>query len=115
MPSSAEETGPNGTVSLALVHSICIQAASFSVCGETSVLVVGKESLIIHDYMQPVSVYSYDKGDGCKEYHTASAAVAYDHPQTGQIYMLVIISRTICCVPCSVDSMVFTLVSFPSS
>ena len=98
MPSSSEETGPNGTISLAPVYSIRIQAASSSICGETRVecdshadtSVVGKEALIIHDYGRPVSVYSYDKEDGCKEYHTVSAADAYDHPQTGQVYMLVI-------------------------
>ena len=98
MPSSDEETGPNGTAFLAPVYSIRIQAASSSIGGETRVecdshadtSVVGKEALIIHDYGRPVSVYSYDKEDGCKEYRTVSAAVAYDHPQTGQVYMLVI-------------------------
>jgi hypothetical protein len=53
-------------------------------------VVVGKEALIIHDYGQLVNVYSYDKEDGCKEYCTVSAAVAYDHPQTSQVFMLVI-------------------------
>ena len=71
MPSRGEETGPNGTVSLALVYSIHIQAASSSICGKTMVecdrhadtSVVGKEALITHDYRRPISVYSYDKED----------------------------------------------------
>ena len=98
VPSCDKETGPNGTASLAPVYSICIRAASSSICGETRVecdshadtSVVGKEALIIHDYGWPVSVYSYDKEDGCKEYCTVSAGVAYDNPQIGQVYLLVI-------------------------
>ena len=98
VPSSEEETGPNGTATLVPVYSICIQATSSYICGATRVecdshadtSVLAKEALIIHDYGRPVSVYSYDKEDGCKEYRTVSAAVAYDHPQTGQVYMLVI-------------------------
>ena len=58
MPSSGEETEPNGTVSLAPVYSIRTQAASSSICSETRVKcdshadtsVVGEEALIIHDY-----------------------------------------------------------------
>jgi hypothetical protein len=130
VPSSSEETGPNGTISLAPVYSIRIQAASSSMCGETRVecdshadtSVVGKEALIIHDYWRPVSVYSYDKDNGCKEYCTVSAAVAYDHPQTGQAYMLVInqaieiphLQNHLVC-PMQCRSMTSTLVSFPSS
>ena len=98
MPSSGKETGPNDTVSLAPVYSMRIQAASSSFCVETKIgcdihadtSVVGKEALIIHDYGQPVSVNSYDKEDGCKEYRTVTAAVAYNHPQSSQVYMLVI-------------------------
>lgn len=59
MPSSYEDTGPNGTVSVAPVYSIHIQAASSSIDGETMMecdshavtSVVGKNALIIHDYM----------------------------------------------------------------
>ena len=58
MPPSGEASGPDCTVSLAPIYSICIQAASSSVYGETRVecdshadtLVVGKEVLTIHDY-----------------------------------------------------------------
>ena len=58
VPSSDEETGPNGTAFLAPVYSIRIQAAISSIGGETRVecdshadtSVVGKEALIIHDY-----------------------------------------------------------------
>lgn len=47
-------------------------------------------ALVIHDYDRPVSVYGYKEGVGdevtCR---TVSAVVAYDHPETGDTYMLV--------------------------
>ena len=52
--------------------------------------VVGKECLIVHDFERPVKVSGYDPREGTKEYRTVTGVVAYDHPQTGQTYMLVV-------------------------
>jgi hypothetical protein len=54
--------------------------------------VVGEDTaLIIHDFERPVRVFGYDDDVGpasnCK---TVSAVVAYDHPETGEVYMIVI-------------------------
>ena len=98
MPPGSEGTGAQGTSQLAPVFSIQIQAASSSEHGDTRMecdshadtSVVGSNCLIIHDYERPVRVFGYDPNDGAKDYRTVTAAVAYDHPQTGQVYMLVI-------------------------
>ena len=54
--------------------------------------VVGtKTALLIHDYDRPVQVYGYDGGvseiEACR---TVSAVIAYDHPESGDTYMLVL-------------------------
>ena len=54
--------------------------------------VVGdKSALIIHDFEQIVRVYGYNKEAGqATECRMVSAVVAYDHPETGDVYMLTI-------------------------
>ena len=87
-----------GVQILAPVVSIRIQAASSSINGETRMecgshadtSVVRKNSLVIHDYGRPARVSGYDPRDGVKECRTVSAAVAYDHPHTGQVYISII-------------------------
>ena len=87
-----------GVQILASVVYICIQAASSSISVEARMecdshadtSVVGKNSLMFHDYGRPVRVSGYHPRDGVKECRTVSAAVAYDHPQTGQVYILII-------------------------
>jgi hypothetical protein len=54
--------------------------------------VVGEDTaLIIHDFERPVRVFGYNDDVGpasnCK---TISAVVAYDHPETGEVYMIVV-------------------------
>ena len=54
--------------------------------------VIGKESALrIHDYETPVHVHGYTEevghGSNC---HVIRAIVAYDHPEMGDVYMLVI-------------------------
>ena len=54
--------------------------------------VVGKElALLIHDYDTPVCVHGYTEevahSSNCR---IISAVIAYDHPETGDVYMLVI-------------------------
>ena len=51
---------------------------------------IGKDALIIMDHNRPVNVQGYDPTLGTKQYQTASAALAYTHPGTGQVYHLVI-------------------------
>ena len=53
-------------------------------------LVVGRGCLIFHDHCRTVRVLSYDPEAGARECRTVSAAVAWDHPQTGQVYLLVV-------------------------
>ena len=47
-------------------------------------------ALVIHDYEQPIRVHRYTGGilpdENC---HAVSAMVAYDHPETGDTFMLV--------------------------
>ena len=54
--------------------------------------VVGnKTALVIHDFDRPVRVQGYSPNVGAKEdCHVVSAVVAYDHPTSGQTYMLII-------------------------
>jgi hypothetical protein len=54
--------------------------------------VVGDDTaLILQDYERPVRVHGYnDKVAEAKNCKTVSGAIAYDHPETGDVYMLVI-------------------------
>ena len=54
--------------------------------------VVGtKTALLIHDYNRPVQVHGYDEGVGeIEACRTVSAVIAYDHPESGDTYMLVL-------------------------
>ncbi len=86
MSPSTEETGDDGNRTVAPVFSVQVQAATSSQIQESRM----EAALIIHDYGRPVRVSGYDPKDGTKQYRTVSAALAYEHPQTGQVYMLVI-------------------------
>jgi hypothetical protein len=53
--------------------------------------VVGDNTaLVIHEFDQTVRVHGYTESIGAMKAKTVSAVVAYDHPETGDIYMLVI-------------------------
>ena len=54
--------------------------------------VVGKESaLFIHDYETPVLVHGYTEEVGSSSNCcVVSTVIAYDHPEMGDVYMLVI-------------------------
>lgn len=48
-----------------------------------------KTALLILDHQRPVSVHGYADSVGSKDHcKTVSAVVAYDHPKTGEVYML---------------------------
>ena len=51
--------------------------------------VLGHNCLLIHDFDKTVSVTGWDASAGATECRTVSGVVAYDHPVTGQAYMLV--------------------------
>ena len=50
-----------------------------------------KTALLIHDYDRHVQIHGYDEGVGeietCRK---VSAVIAYDHPESGDTYMLVL-------------------------
>ncbi len=52
--------------------------------------VLGCDVLILHDYMRPVRVQGYDPSLGTVQYSTVSGALAYDHPNSGEMYHLVV-------------------------
>jgi hypothetical protein len=54
--------------------------------------VVGDDTaLILQDFERPVRVHGYnDKVAEAKNCKTVSGTITYDHPETGDIYMLVI-------------------------
>ena len=54
------------------------------------IFVVREHCLVVHDYDHPVNMSGYDPHSGAKKYRTVSAAVAWTHPQTGQMHMLMI-------------------------
>ena len=58
----------------------------------TDTSVVGHDTtLLIHDYEMPVQVHRYNEDIGERSNcHIASVVVAYDHPASEDIYMLVI-------------------------
>lgn len=47
-------------------------------------------ALVTHDFERDVQVHGYDGSVGATRCKTVSAAIAYDHPQTGETYMLTI-------------------------
>jgi hypothetical protein len=52
--------------------------------------VLGCDALILHDYLRPVRVQGYDPSLGTVQYNTVSGALAYDHPNSGETYHLVV-------------------------
>ena len=52
--------------------------------------VIGKNAMVIHDHRWRVSVTGYDPKAGSNLYRIVSAALAYDHPQTGETSLLII-------------------------
>ena len=52
--------------------------------------VLGSGALIFLDHNRPVQVLGYDTTLGSKTFKTVSGALAYDHPDSGQTYHLVI-------------------------
>ena len=51
--------------------------------------VLGKSCLIIQDYNKAVSVLGWNASVGSTKCLTVSVVVAYNHPYTGETYMLI--------------------------
>src|SRR6056300_1156740 len=51
---------------------------------------LGKNALIIQDYMRPVDVVGYDPLLGASTHRTVSGVLRYTHPRTGKYYHLMI-------------------------
>lgn len=67
------------------------QASRTELDSHAKTSVVGNNALILHDYDRPITVKGHDpKGLETNELRTASAAVAYDDPETGESQMIVI-------------------------
>ncbi len=52
--------------------------------------VLGCDALILHDNMRPVRIQGYDPSLGTIQYNTVSGVLAYDHPNSGETYHLVV-------------------------
>ena len=52
--------------------------------------VLGNGCLVVHDFYSDVNVTRYDPEDGSKVCQTVTCALAYDRPQNGMPYFLVI-------------------------
>jgi hypothetical protein len=53
--------------------------------------VIGKDSLVIHDFDRPVNVTGYEPNQPvAKALQTVSAALAYDNPVNGEVIILVV-------------------------
>ena len=74
-----------------IVASTCLHnqesRMEFDTHADTTVL--GRHCLLIQDFNKTVSVTGWDASAGATECRTVSGVVAYDHPVTGQAYMLV--------------------------
>ena len=55
---------------------------------DTNVLVKG--CLVVHNFDRPVNITGYDTEYGSKVFRNVAGVLAYDHPQTGKSYFLVI-------------------------
>ena len=82
---------------LSTVRSVHIKVAHSSNSGETRMeldshadtCVLGKGCLKVFDWNRPVNVSGWNPKDGERLCQTISGAVAYDHPQTGQLYLFI--------------------------
>ena len=98
-PEPKPEPGPSCLSSLTSVRLPNLKLSSLKFNGKEYQLeldsyadtcVLGDGALIFFDYDRPIKVLGYDESLGSKTYRTVSGALAYTHPDNGQIYHLVI-------------------------
>ena len=83
---------------IANVKSVHIKVSNVLVSAETCVelgsyadtIVLGKEYMEIYNYNRPVKVPVWNPKDREMLCHRISGLVAYDHPQTWQVYLLIL-------------------------
>jgi len=74
---------------MAKLVSNSILETSLELDSHADTTVLGGDALIFQNYDRPVEVLGYDSSMGPKTYQTVSGALAFDHPMTGQTYLLV--------------------------
>ena len=70
--------------------SINSDKTRFEIDSHADTTVLGKCCLVVHNFDRPVNVTGYDPEDGSKVCWTVTVVLAYDHPQNGKPYLLVI-------------------------
>ena len=76
-------------VRMAQLASNSILETSLELDSHADTTVLGGDALIFQNYDRPVEVLGYDPAMGARTYQTVSGALAFDHPMTGQTYLLV--------------------------
>lgn len=69
--------------------SLQIKESTMELDTHADTTVLGKSCLLIQDFDRTVSVSGWDATTGAKDCPTVTGVVAYDHPHTGQTYMLI--------------------------
>jgi hypothetical protein len=69
--------------------SLQIKESTMELDTHADTTVLGKSCLLIQDFDRTVSVSGWDATTGAKDCPTVTGVVAYDHPSTGQTYMLI--------------------------
>ena len=73
-------------IALTSLHN---QEARMELDTHADTTVLGRNCLLSHDFDKTVSVTGWDASAGATKCRTVSGVVAYNHPVTGQAYMLV--------------------------
>jgi len=69
--------------------SLQIKESTMELDTHADTTVLGKSCLLIQDFDRTVSVSGWDTTTGARDCPTVTGVVAYDHPYTGQTYMLI--------------------------
>ena len=97
-----------------------INESTMDIDNHADTMVLGTNFLPIYDYGRSVDVYGWDVSAGSFECPTISGAIAYDHPISGKLYMLVY-NQTIHCprftshLMCTMQSIIACVFSSGSS
>ena len=81
------------TVQVTVAHaSVASSKLKVELDSHADACVVGDNCSFLHDHNRPVNVYSYDLKDGHRSAKTVDTTVGYQHPQSGQRFILMITS-----------------------
>ena len=70
--------------------SVASSKAKVELDSHADTWVVGDKCLVIHNHSRPVNVYHYDPNDGHRSSKTIYATLCYQHPQSGEKFILMI-------------------------